>query len=205
VRSVIAFYTLYLATVMPIVWLPDEAKAKGILVVSVVEAALVLAWWKWSGVSLGPRLTLDRAAVAGSVAGLVLLAPLLGLNFLYHRSLQAWFGVEPERFSDVFRDAGYGIAVVVLAVCVMPAIWEELAFRGIVQGELAKAVRGGEAVVMTAVLFSVIHVSVFSAPYLLALGLFLGLLRERSGSLVPGMAVHFAHNLAVMLIERPAP
>ena len=50
-------------------------------------------------------------------------------------------------------------------------------------------------------LFAIIHVQWLSLPYLFLLGLVLGVLRHRSGSLLPGMVLHFLHNAAVVLLE----
>ena len=52
-----------------------------------------------------------------------------------------------------------------------------------------------------AILFSIIHVSVFSGIYLFALGLVLGVLRHRSRSLVPGIMLHFFHNFSILAVE----
>ena len=92
--------------------------------------------------------------------------------------------------------------VIILDICVMPAIWEEIAFRGLIQTGLATAVKTREAIILTAVLFAIIHFSALSGIYLFGLGLVLGVLRHRSQSLVPGMLMHFFHNLAIVLVEK---
>jgi len=200
-RSTIIFYVIYLATIVPLIWLPDGTRATGMLVVSVVGAALVLAYWVGSGVRLAPALRLTRSAWGGIAVGVAALVPLLALNFAYHRLLAGWLAVEDADITAPFTTQGYGTAVVILAVCVMPAIWEEIAFRGLIQERLRVAVGTGQALVLTAVLFAIIHVNLFSGPYLLVLGLALGLLRQKSRSLAPGIALHFLHNLAVVLDE----
>ena len=80
-------------------------------------------------------------------------------------------------------------------------MWEEIAFRGIIQGELTSTLSRREGILLTAILFAFMHGNVFSVPYLLVLGLYLGMLKEWSGSLLPPMVVHFAHNLAVVANE----
>jgi len=37
--------------------------------------------------------------------------------------------------------------------------------------------------------------------YLFALGIVLGVIRARSNSLLPGMLMHFVHNLVIVLLE----
>lgn len=73
--------------------------------------------------------------------------------------LQVLFEVEAVNITEPFVTAGYPFWVILLEACVMPAVWEEVAFRGLIQVRLAKAVRRNEAIIMTAVLFAVIHCS----------------------------------------------
>jgi len=203
VKSCIIFYIVYLATIVPLFWLPDEMAATGMIVVSLVDVAVILVYWRMSGIALRPLLGLDEKVLRYSAIGVAGLALLLPLNIIYHRALLRWFDIDPTEFNLVepFSLGGYGPWVVVLVVCVMPAIWEEVAFRGLIQGQLGKAVGRREALLMTAVLFTIIHLSALSAPYLLLLGITLGVLRQRSGSLIPGIALHFVHNLVVVIIE----
>jgi len=49
--------------------------------------------------------------------------------------------------------------------------------------------------------FAIIHSNWLSIPYLFGLGLVLGILRQRSGSLLPGMVVHMIHNSWIVLFE----
>jgi membrane protease YdiL (CAAX protease family) len=44
--------------------------------------------------------------------------------------------------------------------------------------------------------------SIPSLPHLLILGVVLGWLRVKTGSLYPGMLLHFSHNFLVILSER---
>jgi ABC-2 type transport system permease protein/sodium transport system permease protein len=97
--------------------------------------------------------------------------------------------------------------LIVLAMAVVPAVVEELFFRGYLLssllGEEGKPVR---AVVGSAALFAVFHLLVSDAlaverllpSYLL--GLVLGWLAYSSRSVVPGMFLHMLHNGAIVLL-----
>ena len=82
----------------------------------------------------------------------------------------------------------------VLLLGVVPAVFEEIAFRGAVQGVLQKVARPGAAVVIQALLFALAHQSVARFPPTFLLGLALGALRWRSGSLWPGILLHALNN-----------
>jgi membrane protease YdiL (CAAX protease family) len=96
-----------------------------------------------------------------------------------------------------FLASGEGIqrVVILLSVAVLPAIFEELSFRGVLQPLLIKAT--GSAfwgIAITAVVFSAIHFQFYGFLPRVLLGALFGWLAHRSGSLVPGMAAHFVNN-----------
>jgi hypothetical protein len=87
-------------------------------------------------------------------------------------------------------------------IAVQPAVFEELAFRGSIQSSMQGVLRRREAVVVTALMFAILHLQFLALPHLIVMGLMLGWLRQASGSLYPGMVLHFVHNLIVLLDER---
>ncbi len=145
-------------------------------------------WAQCRLVGITGRLGLiTAAAVPGFVA----------LNYLYTNLLIG--GV----FGDYFTVASDSAAIRqqlkwILLVAVLPAVIEEVAFRGIVLDQLAKVVSPQTAIGFSAILFGVSHFGLMSIPYLFLLGLFLGWLRWRSGGLLLPIAAHLAHNLLVL-------
>jgi uncharacterized protein len=111
-------------------------------------------------------------------------------------------GVEEVDYLSALSNDGYGFGWAVLVVCVQPAIFEEIAFRGIIQGSLGQVLGEREALIVSALMFGILHLSIPSLPHLLALGLVLGWLRLRTKSLVPGMILHFTHNFLVIVAEQ---
>ena len=206
VKACLIFYMIYLATLVIGLLADDSNKLNAIIVCSFVDAALVLlfafAWRRETGI-LG-QMRIDRSVFHQLCIGMMVLPGLLAVNFAYHEVLIRAFEIETGTVLEPFAEANATLLAMVTYICLLPAVVEEIAFRGLIQTRLMKAVRPGDALVVTAILFAVIHVSVFSGPYLFGLGLFLGWLRVRSNSLIPCMAVHFVHNLVVILIEREA-
>ena len=202
VKGCILFYVVLLCGHLALIWTPVDVRGTAVLVVSVVDVIIICAYWRLSRARLAGLFRLSNRVAWSAVAGMLLLGPVLALNYGYHRSLLRWFGAEEQKILRIFETEGYGLPVMIIAICVMPAIWEEIAFRGLLQEQFNKAVRTPEAVVVTAILFAVIHLTTLSAFYLFLFGIILGVLRLRSGSLIPGMLVHFAHNLVVVLGER---
>jgi sodium transport system permease protein len=97
-------------------------------------------------------------------------------------------------------DMGYARSVALVGV--LPGLMEELAFRGALMGVLLKVTTPRRALWIQAAVFALAHLSAIRFPPTLALGLLLGLLRLRSGSVVPGMLMHGVHNslIAVLMV-----
>lgn len=95
------------------------------------------------------------------------------------------------------------LAVALGLFAVMPAITEEVAFRGFILSGLRSGHRTTAAVVLSAVLFGLLHVilSLYQQFFTAAIvGLILGALAVRSRSLLPGVLMHATNNaLAVVL------
>ena len=109
--------------------------------------------------------------------------------------------VEEPKCAEPILGAGYGWGTVILVFCIQPAVIEELAFRGVILGSLRRVLGRRDAVIVSALMFMVLHLSVLSFPHLLLIGLVLGYLRIRSGSLYPCMVLHFTHNFMAIMAE----
>jgi sodium transport system permease protein len=96
-----------------------------------------------------------------------------------------------------------GLAVSVLIFALVPAICEELAFRGFILSGLERQHRTRSAILLAALLFGFLHVllSLFQQLFnATLLGVVLGLLAVRSRSVLPGILFHFLNNsLGVVL------
>ncbi|MCR9198368.1 MAG: ABC transporter permease subunit [Planctomycetaceae bacterium] len=86
------------------------------------------------------------------------------------------------------------------ALAIAPAVCEEFFFRGFLQNAVRQRTTAVVAVVTTGVLFGLFHVIVRDAlmyerllPSAL-MGMVLGIVFERTGSVLPGMLMHLCHN-----------
>ena len=116
------------------------------------------------------------AANAANLAG-ALLAGLLGA----------------ETTSARLPSGGPELFLQFMALCVLPAVTEELFFRGALQG-LLRPCGSAVAIFGPALLFSLLHLDAIQGLTALVCGVFLGWLAERSGSILPGMLLHFVNN-----------
>lgn len=166
--------------------------------VSACDAVLILGFLLRDLDSLRPAfgpprsLPVPRAALAVSGAALVLTG--------YFAAFEA-MGVPLLESTEGFLAAGWPIWSMVLLISLYPAVFEELAFRGVIQGRLERSIGTTEALLVQAGMFSVLHLMPMIFPSHFLMGLLFGWLRRESGSLYPGMAVHAAWNAWIVWQE----
>ncbi|QDU67610.1 type II CAAX prenyl endopeptidase Rce1 family protein [Engelhardtia mirabilis] len=86
------------------------------------------------------------------------------------------------------------LIVALFLVAISPAICEELLFRGAVLTGLRRDLSVGKTLGWQALLFALAHGSVHRLVPTASLGLILGLLRLRTGSILPCIALHASYN-----------
>jgi membrane protease YdiL (CAAX protease family) len=169
--------------------------------------------------ALGLRPLRGRAVILCLVAGATLWTASLGLF-----ALQYLVWPPPEGYIEAFRQLHAALRptsvadalVSVAAIAVVPALCEEALFRGIVLGALRPAAGPWLAVAVQAFLFALIHLDASAAgppvmyrvPFTFAVGIALGALRLRTGSLAGPALAHALLNtitfLTVLLSGDPA-
>lgn len=182
----------------------DAQRLQIMFVAEAIDTTIVIAAWALLGrrippLGAGP----SRPWVAWCAAPFVLMAA-LGANVGYHALLRAYINWPGE--IDARALPAPDLTLAILAICVQPAIIEELFFRYLSLGALRDSMNIHGAVFVSSVMFGVAHVgSPLSVPVLVLLGFTLGYLRVFSGGLALPMLVHFAHNAAILLAEHLLP
>lgn len=110
-------------------------------------------------------------------------------------------GLPFQRITDDMPRYHYSLWQVIALSSLAPALFEEIAFRGVIFGRLLTVLGEREAWLVQAAFFSLLHLnpSIFLTHF--AMGLILGWLRMRAGSLLPGMLLHAVWNAANILLE----
>ncbi|HEX9615203.1 MAG TPA: CPBP family intramembrane glutamic endopeptidase [Bacteroidota bacterium] len=86
------------------------------------------------------------------------------------------------------------LMLVILVVAIVPAVVEELLFRGLIQKSLERTLPGLQAALLSGIIFGLYHFNPFAVVPLVGLGCYFGILRYRSGSIVIAMTAHFFNN-----------
>ncbi len=114
----------------------------------------------------------------------------------------AWlerFGYQPTDLA-LPSTKGFGFVGVLFAVAVLPAVFEEIVFRGIVLNGLKRNFSFVGAVLLCGGLFALYHQRPEQTWYQFACGTAYALLAMRSGSLLPTMFAHFLNNAVVVTL-----
>lgn len=117
--------------------------------------------------------------------------------------------LEPQPHLAYFAEdrATWEVAAVTLTVCVVGPVAEEVIYRGHLQTGLATFVGPRAAILWSAFLFALTHVTsgwVLFVPIGL-LGLLFGWLRQRSGGLLAPILAHVAHNSLTVAFVSASP
>jgi membrane protease YdiL (CAAX protease family) len=101
-----------------------------------------------------------------------------------------WF---MELFNRLF-ESDFGIWGGIVRVVVLAPVVEELIFRGVIFSGFTKNFRPVWAVILSALLFALFHLNPWQLGPTFLLGLLLGFVRLRTGSLLAAIFTHALHN-----------
>ena len=91
-----------------------------------------------------------------------------------------------------------GASLVIMAL--IPAICEELAFRGFILSGFRHLGHKWWAIVLTSILFGVTHTILQQSIVAGIVGMFIGYIAVQTGSIFPGMLFHFCNNAMWLIV-----
>lgn len=205
------------AAALAALWYAQSAFPSGILAnVAVTQLAVVLApclllaWWARHSAVETFRVRLGGRAATALAPAVVLGAALPVANFALQRALLG-DAVESESLRALSESMQKQVRempalLAVLVVGVLPALCEETFFRGFVLSGFRAGFSGRgaavRAVVASAACFAIFHILPERWPATFAVGLVLGWIVLRTGSLWPAVAAHAANNAVGALAMR---
>jgi membrane protease YdiL (CAAX protease family) len=100
----------------------------------------------------------------------------------------------------VSSNSVYELLFVLLIVAVIPALCEEMLFRGLIQRTLENTLGTWKGVIVTGLLFGAYHLDPFDFIPLAAIGIYLGFLAMRADSLWMSASAHFFNNFLATIV-----
>jgi ABC-2 type transport system permease protein/sodium transport system permease protein len=178
------------------------------LITTVVFGGIPIVITLFGRVRWSSGLGLCRAALGAVVAALLfglvlwpiaheiyLFSKLLGLSVLGKEQI-----AQAETMIQQMREAPLWLVLVSMGL--VPAVFEELCFRGFLFGALRTKLADDRTVIASSLLFGLFHEVLIPGRLLVStfLGGVLGWVRLRSGSVLPGMLLHAIHNSLLLSI-----
>ncbi|MBA2480032.1 MAG: CPBP family intramembrane metalloprotease [Planctomycetes bacterium] len=160
----------------------------------------------WLGAYRADQTLRYRAPMGRAVLGALVMVPFAAM-------LSAAIGALQDPYVPKADDAGKieqvlkeladigGLPLTLLLVALLPAICEETLCRGTLLSGLERGVGRRAAVVVSAFLFGILHLSPARFVPQFVLGLVLAIVTLRTRSIVPAMIIHAGHNGVIVTIE----
>lgn len=136
--------------------------------------------------------------IAGYIAALPMIVGALILSIWIAQTVNYDPPIEP--ILKLFLDERSTLFLLysTIFVTIFGPIFEEIFFRGFVYSAFKKKIGVLGGIFASSLLFSLLHTNLIGLLPIMALGILLTYLYERTGSLIPSMVVHIIHNTGMM-------
>lgn len=173
-------------------------------------AGVVLAAWKLTGAPFRERLGFTRPRVSRRDAVVVLIAG--GVPFMVAIAFASLMPslFPPDAVVALWNDCTLPQAALWVAIIgLFPGVVEEVLFRGLIQRGFMHRFSPVISIIITSLLFAVMHVDPPAMALALTLGLWFGFVAWRTGSILLTALTHFGinagWNIAMILVARTEP
>ncbi len=140
------------------------------------------------------------------IAGtLITYAGVFCIIMLVSMPMTALFQESTQNMADAFTEiVKQPFIVLVIVVALMPAVGEELLFRGLIFGSLRSRIQVKWAILISALIFGLFHMSLVKFLPTACLGAFLAYIVWRGKSIFLSMMIHFLNNfLSLVAMKYP--
>jgi len=172
-----------------------------LIITTVVFSVITIALFLWAGwAKVSPSWIRTRPWVVLAWSVVAALGFLIPSTWLQEQMPELPNIVEQEFDMILTNRWGY------LTIGLLAPLAEEIVFRGAVLKSLLSSLqRPWVAIVISSFFFAVIHLNPAQMPHAFVVGLLLGWMYYRTGSILPGMAYHWANNSAAYIIYNMYP
>jgi len=198
----ITFFLVLLAYVMILHFIGPVDSYKQSLLIDVLFASIVLVFF-----ALDFRKTIELFKLPikrpGIFAAIIVGAPVFGLIMFYLSGFlnEYLFGEIDEPYYTQFANSPSPILFTILSIGFFPAVFEEIACRGIMFNNLEKTAGVWPTIILTAIIFTMLHLSLLSIFWIFPIGILFGMLRAKYNTLWYGIIGHFLYNSSIAFFE----
>lgn len=201
----ILLLTFFLFSILTLVWSGHWGKW-GLLLLETAIVIPPVIFLKMKRYDVKKTLRLKPVSLAALGVSFIIGIGLTLVTEEIDRLIQLFFPIPDFLWENLVQSMTFQtpteLAVLILAVVVVAALGEEMLFRGLLQGALEQSMDVTRAVMLTAFLFVAVHSNPWWLVEILILGVLMGVLAWKSGSIFPGVVVHGVNNgLALVLMN----
>jgi uncharacterized protein len=154
--------------------------------------------WSWKLAGIALVIILATGPLTDALGELNKAIPIGAKWKAYFDDMEKTYESQVKAMLDVKSVQGLMISIVLIAG--LPAIFEELFFRGALQGLFTRWMHSPWlAIIVTALIFSAIHFSWYGFIPRVMLGLLLGMVYYATGNLWYSILMHFVNNAAAVI------
>jgi len=104
-----------------------------------------------------------------------------------------------------FLKSDFNLALAIFHVALVPAVCEEILYRGFALRLLQRTKTIWVSILITGIIFGLYHLRLSQFIPLATIGIFLGWITIRSGSIIPAVIAHFANNASSVTLVKLMP
>lgn len=200
-QSAFFFYAIYLFICLLVSYTGWFATYSKLFWIEIVMAAIAIFYARlnWSNIKPLFRFNNFSWIVLAAVIAIALSFSLL-VNISVSQINVSIFRSSTNLY-DAYRIYEFPVVVMIYSIAFMPAVFEELAFRGVLYNYLARFLDDRLVVLVTGFVFAAIHLNFFSLVWLVPFGILIGSLRRRYNTLWYGIIFHFVFNTTSCLFD----
>jgi membrane protease YdiL (CAAX protease family) len=146
------------------------------------------------------RISFGRA----TILAVVLVAAAMIFNYVYATYVIPGIGMQEEmaKMLASIPRTPVNIAAGFFAIAIAAPLVEELLFRGLLQNTLARHLPIWGAIILSSLLFALVHLQPYAIPGLMSLGIAFGYLYHRTGSLRTNIMLHMVNNAIALILTQ---
>jgi membrane protease YdiL (CAAX protease family) len=200
-RNIFVFYFIYLFVCLIVKYSPSFSSYDQMFWVEIVLAAVTLMFTLLNWKDIKPVLQFNNFKWI-LLAGVIVIASAASLTVSFTvQELNIKFFHNEINYYAAYKLYSFPTLIMIYSIALMPAVFEELSFRGIMYHYCSNFLDERLVVVVTAFLFGIMHLSLISLVWLIPFGFFIGNLRRKYNTLWYGIVFHFTFNLVACLFD----
>jgi len=128
---------------------------------------------------------------------------IIAFRLIFDNSLTLWISSisMPTFINEVVDEIPGSPIILIFSLVIVEPIYEEVIFRGILLSGMAKKINPIIAIVFSALLFAIVHMNIPQGINAFFLGLVLGFIYIRSGSIYLSIFAHFVNNILALSVS----